>query len=137
MGIFYNDKKILASSWLLAYLSNNHCHKISSSISDFNGYRSDIIKISNLSIKTKFYKNEILGKAAEILFENGHINFQTKNLKQIEESNIFILENGRQAAQSSYYIKIITKKWVKRIVILLPAFTAFIIIIKQIISLFS
>jgi len=28
MGIFYDDKKILASSWLLNYLNKNHCHKI-------------------------------------------------------------------------------------------------------------
>lgn len=128
MSILYDDKKILASSWLLNYLENNHCYKINTSVLEYNGYRADLIKISDLSHKTKIYNNEILGQAADILALNGHIKFQSKNIRKREDSDIFILEEGRQAVKSSYYKKIIFKKWFKRALIILGAIGSAIII---------
>jgi len=121
MGLFYDDKKILAASWLLNYLHDNHCFKTKSDISEFNGYRANVIKISDISHKTKIYNNEILGQAADILGSNGHINFEVKDLRNREESKVYILEPGRQAVKSSFYKKIILKKWIKRILMFLAA----------------
>ncbi len=114
MGLFYDDKKILAANWLLKYLNKNHCLKISSAIPEYNGYRGDVVKIADLPTK---YNYELLSQAADILSANGHINYVSQNHRRPEESKIHILESGRQAVLSSFYKKIYIKKWIKRVTV--------------------
>jgi hypothetical protein len=111
MGLFYDDKKILAASWLLNYLSKNHCIKISSEVYEHNSYRGDVVKLSDLPKKFSY---EILNQAADILSINGHINYVVKDHRIPEESKIHIWEAGRQAALSSFYMKLFYTIWAKR-----------------------
>ena len=115
MGILYDDRSLCAARWLLNYLYKNHCHKITSPVREHNGYRGDVVKIPDVAKKTTYYNKEILGQGAEILFNNGHIQYQSKNIAFVEESSIYILEKGRMAVKSSLYLKLILKKWGKRI----------------------
>ena len=115
MGIFYNDKKVLVAKSLLNYLEEYHCHKISSDVREFNGYRGNVVTLSDVANEEGFNK-DTLSEAANILFENKHIVYESKDLRIPELSRIYISEKGRQAVKSSFYLKILLKKWGKRIV---------------------
>jgi hypothetical protein len=108
----------MPSAWILKYLYDHHCHKISSNIPEFNGFRGDVVTISDLAANNKVYDIECLSEAADILAKNGHINFEVKNHRQPGDSKIHILENGRQAVKSSFYKKNYIKKWKDRTLIL-------------------
>lgn len=74
MGLLYDNKKLIAASWLLRYLSNNHCYKCTSTVSEYNGYRVDLVGVADISKKTVLFNfsKELLEEASDILFSNRH-----------------------------------------------------------------
>jgi len=134
MGLLYDDNKILAARWLLNELKK-HAFKSKSEISEFNTYRALPILLVDIANTQKRFDIEIIGEASELLEKNEHIIYESKDLRTLENSKLYISELGRQAIKSSFYSKLLIEIWVKRValvsVIIVAIFTIIGVFVKS------
>lgn len=137
MRLLRGNRITLAASWLLEHLSKSYCFRsrqnINGEIEDL-GYRVSPIKISSLKSK---YNHDILGEASKLLKQNNHIDYQSKDLRNIENSVIYLTDDGRIAADNGFYKKVFIKKWLKRSAWIVATAIAFFGLKSQIIKMLS